>query len=1070
MPKRYDIENILIVGAGPIVIGQACEFDYSGSQGCKALKEEGYKVILLNSNPATIMTDPDFADVTYVEPITSEVVENIIQKERIDAILPTLGGQTALNCVSALYEEGLLKKYRIKLLGVSYDAIKKAEDRKLFRDAMVRIGVDVPKSGIAETVEEGKNLAKEINFPLIIRPSYTLGGLGGSIANSMEEFLPLVENGLEQSRINQVLIEESLVGWKEYELEIMRDRMDNVVIICSIENIDPMGVHTGDSITVAPAQTLTDREYQNMRNMAIAVIREIGVDTGGSNVQFAVNPKTGRVIVIEINPRVSRSSALASKATGFPIAKIAAKLAVGYTLNELPNHITRKTPASFEPSIDYCVVKIPRFAFEKFPGANEVLGVSMQSIGEVMSIARTFKESLQKGIQSMEQDLDLGDLRVQSPTKEELIQKLKVPNPDRIFFMYIALYQGMGIEELFNLTSIDPWFLDNILQLVEVEKKLEKGSIRELSQKKLRRVKELGFSDQRLAKWEGISKKEMRQHRISLGVLPSYKSVDTCAAEFKAYTPYYYSTYEENDEVEVQNTQKVMILGSGPNRIGQGIEFDYCCCQASFSLKSMGIESIMVNCNPETVSTDYDTSSRLYFEPLTFEHVMNILEKEKPLGVILQFGGQTPLKLAKRLYESGVPILGSSYDTIDIAEDRKRFSQLINDIGLRQPRSGASFSEEEALKIAEEIGYPILVRPSYVLGGRAMETISTPNELQDFMREVVNKNLQYPILIDQFLDNAIEVDVDAICDGSNCCVAGIMEHIEKAGVHSGDSSCSLPPFSLDKEVIDELSVLTKKLAIGLKVKGLLNIQFALIGSAIYVLEVNPRASRTIPFVSKATGISWAKLATEVCLGKSVADLGVSDQTTHSHFSVKEVVFPFDRILGSEIDIGVEMHSTGETMGIGNTFLEAYSKAQMAAFQLGNGTTNRFYVELRKQDHRASISLLKEFVSMGYEMVTDSDSSNIFENLGIKCHVLEGDSKAKWDEMQIMLEEGILSFVVMTSTVNQDNKQSSFRREVNARGIPFFTTLEEAQMYGTTLEFLQKYQLSTYPLQKLNLKE
>ena len=1051
MPRRYDIERILIIGAGPIVIGQACEFDYSGSQGCKALKEEGYKVILINSNPATIMTDPDFADATYIEPITPEVVESIIIKERVDAILPTLGGQTALNCVSVLYEKGILEKHRVKLLGANYESIKKAEDRDVFRCTMNKIGLAVPESGIAYSVEEAKKVALEIGFPLIIRASYTLGGTGGSVANNMEELVEQVTSGLRQSRINQVLVEESLLGWKEFELEIMRDRKDNVVIICSIENFDPMGIHTGDSITIAPAQTLTDVEYQKMRNMAKAIIREIGVDTGGSNVQFAVNPKTGKIVVIEINPRVSRSSALASKATGFPIAKIAAKLSVGYSLDELPNDITKKTPASFEPTIDYCVVKIPRFTFEKFPGADPTLGVSMKSIGEAMSIGRTFKEALHKGIHSLEQDIDFGKKICND--RDKIIRKLTIPNSERLFYIYEALKQGFSLREIFDFSNIDPWFLDNILQLVEFEQEFKD------TDSTLRRAKELGFSDCRLSKFLNISEKEFREYRKSKNIVPVYKSVDTCAAEFEAYTPYYYSSYESYDEVDVIDEKKVVILGSGPNRIGQGIEFDYCCCHASFALREIGIKSIMVNCNPETVSTDYDTSDRLYFEPLTYEHVMNILEKEKPLGVILQFGGQTPLKLARALHEEGITILGTSYDSIDIAEDRKRFFEFISKLDLQQPKSGSSYSVEEAIGIAQDLGYPILVRPSYVLGGRAMKIVHSEDELTQFMEKVSEEGLQYPILVDKFLEDAIEVDVDAICDGDECVIAGVMEHIEKAGVHSGDSSCSLPPFSLSEEIVADISEITKKIAINLKVIGLINIQFAVLGRNIYVLEVNPRGSRTAPFVSKATGIPWAKLAAKLCLGYKVKDLDIAEKIFPEHFSVKEVVFPFSKIIGGDVDIGVEMHSTGETMGVGKTFLEAYTKSQIAT-GASFGKKKDIYVEIVDRDKRGSVFILKELKRQGHEIYADPCTHYMLKNMNVLTHCIN------IEEVIQGLKDNFFDCLVITVPFDKDVKRKKIRRQAILHNIALLTTLEELQLFASISEYFVCSEMNCYSLQSL----
>jgi len=932
MPKDTEIKKILIIGSGPIIISQACEFDYSGTQACKALKSEGYEVILLNSNPATIMTDPEMADRTYIEPITPEILEMVIARERPDALLPTLGGQTALNTAVTVAEAGILDKYSVKMIGASFEVIKKAEDRELFREAMKKVGLRVPKSGIARNMKEVREIAQKIGFPIIVRPSFTLGGTGGGVAYNKEDLEILAKTGLSASMIHEIMLEESVLGWKEYELEVMRDKNDNVVIICSIENFDPMGVHTGDSITVAPAQTLTDKEYQNMRDAAIAVMREIGVETGGSNIQFAINPKTGEMVVIEMNPRVSRSSALASKATGFPIAKIATKLAIGYTLDEIPNDITKETYASFEPTIDYCVVKIPRWTFEKFPGAKDELTTSMRSVGETMAIGRTFKEALQKGLRSLEisrYGLGADGKDPQSLTKEEINQKLIYPNSQRIFYIRYALKMGFTIEEIHHLTGIDPWFLNNIKQILEFEENLKNYhgiDLSKIPEEIFKQAKEYGYSDKQLAYLWETDEKSVRKEREKRGLFAVYKLVDTCAAEFEAYTPYYYSTYEKEDEARISDKKKVMILGGGPNRIGQGIEFDYCCVHASFALKEEGIESIMVNSNPETVSTDYDTSDRLYFEPLTLEDVLNIISKEKPWGVIVQFGGQTPLNLSVSLWREGAPIIGTTPDSIDRAEDRERFKEMLKKLGLKQPLNGTAMEIKEAIKIAQEIGFPVLVRPSYVLGGRAMEIVYNEQDLQRFVQLAVEAAPGHPLLIDKFLEDAIEVDVDAVADGEVCVVAGIMEHIEEAGVHSGDSACVLPPHTLPKKIVEEIKRQTKALAKELNVIGLMNVQYAVKDGQVYVLEVNPRASRTVPFVSKATGIPWAKVATKVMLGKKLQTLGITEEIQVNHVAVKEVVLPFLRFPGVDPILGPEMRSTGEVMGIAHNYGLAYAKA------------------------------------------------------------------------------------------------------------------------------------------------
>ncbi len=916
MPKREDIKKIMVIGSGPIVIGQAAEFDYSGSQACKALKEEGYEVVLVNSNPATIMTDPDMADRIYIEPLTAEVVAKIIERETPDALLPTLGGQTALNIAVQLGEMGVLDEIGVELIGAKLDAIKKAEDRELFKKTIQEIGLDVPKSDIANDVEEALAIADEIGYPVVVRPAFTLGGTGGGIAYNRQELREIAEKGLELSMINQVLIEEGVIGWKEFELEVMRDLADNVVIICSIENFDPMGIHTGDSITVAPAQTLTDWEYQRLRDAAIKIIRAIGVETGGSNIQFAVHPETERFVAIEMNPRVSRSSALASKATGFPIAKIAAKLAIGYTLDEIPNDITKETPASFEPTIDYVVVKIPRFAFDKFPTADQTLGSQMKSVGEVMAIGRTFEEALQKALRSLEIGrYGLGcDGKDRNPTKEEIIRKLKTPNADRVFYIRYALKAGFSVDEIYKLTKIDRWFISKIKNIVDIEEELRTWAkrtnydIEKVPDEVIRRAKRFGFSDHQLAHIFKTTERDVRKRRKKAGIRAVFKMVDTCAAEFEAKTPYYYSTYEQENDAKPTERKKIMILGSGPNRIGQGIEFDYCCVHAVFSLKEEGYETIMVNCNPETVSTDYDTSDRLFFEPITHEDVMNIYENEKPEGVIVQFGGQTPLNIAKDLEESGARILGTSVEAIDIAEDRKRFSELLKKLGIPQPEHGIAYSIEEAKEIAKKIGYPVLVRPSYVLGGRAMEIVYDEETLERYIKEAIEVSPEKPILIDKFLEDAVEAEVDALCDGEEVVIGGIMEHIEEAGVHSGDSACVLPPISLPKEIIDTIIDYTRKIALALKVVGLINIQFAIKDGVVYVLEANPRASRTVPFVSKATGLPLAKIAAKLMMGKKLRELGVKERLNLKHVAVKEAVFPFIKLPGVDPVLGPEMKS------------------------------------------------------------------------------------------------------------------------------------------------------------------
>ncbi len=988
MPKRSDIKSILIIGSGPIVIGQACEFDYSGAQACKALREEGYKVILVNSNPATIMTDPEMADVTYIEPITWQVVERILAKERPDAILPTMGGQTALNCALDLHNNGILAKYDVELIGATPEAIDKAEDRSKFKDAMTKIGLGSARSGVAHSMDEAWTVQREVGFPTIIRPSFTMGGSGGGIAYNEEEFEQICKRGLEASPTNELLIEESLLGWKEYEMEVVRDKADNCIIICSIENLDPMGVHTGDSITVAPAQTLTDKEYQIMRNASLAVLREIGVDTGGSNVQFSINPKDGRMIVIEMNPRVSRSSALASKATGFPIAKVAAKLAVGFTLDELRNEITGgATPASFEPSIDYVVTKIPRFAFEKFPTADDHLTTQMKSVGEVMAMGRTFQESFQKALRGLEVGVD--GLNQMTTDREKIEEELGEPGPERIWYVGDAFAQGFTLEEVHNLTKIDPWFLVQIKEIVDIELWLDKEKLENLDRNTLFRLKQKGFSDRRLAYLLQTTDTIVRAKRHELGIRPVYKRVDTCAAEFATNTAYMYSTYDEECESNPTDKKKIMVLGGGPNRIGQGIEFDYCCVHAALAMREDGYETIMVNCNPETVSTDYDTSDRLYFESLTLEDVLEIVALEKPVGVIVQYGGQTPLKLALDLEKNGVPIVGTSPDMIDAAEDRERFQKLLQDLELRQPPNRTARTEEEALRLAQEIGYPLVVRPSYVLGGRAMEIVHEQRDLERYMREAVKVSHDSPVLLDRFLNDAIECDVDCISDGETTFIGGVMEHIEQAGVHSGDSACSLPPYSLAQETIDELKRQTALMAKGLNVVGLMNVQFAIQKQEIdgveqdvvFVLEVNPRASRTVPFVSKATGLQLAKIAARCMVGQTLASQGITKEVVPPYYSVKEAVFPFAKFPGVDTILGPEMKSTGEVMGVGQTFAEAFVKSQLGA-GIKLPKSGKVFLSVKASDKPRAVKVARDLVEAGFTLVATKGTAAVIAAAGI----------------------------------------------------------------------------------------
>ncbi len=1064
MPRRTDLRSILLIGSGPIVIGQACEFDYSGTQACKALKEEGYRVILVNSNPATIMTDPEFADRTYVEPLTVEVLERIVAAERPDAILPTIGGQTGLNLALDLAESGVLTRYGCELIGAKVDAIKRAEDRDLFKTTMRQIGLEVPKSGVVRSLEDAERLRAELGLPVIIRPSRTLGGSGQSFALTEDEFRKNVRWGLEMSPIHEILIEESIAGWKEFELEVMRDGNDNVVIVCSIENFDPMGIHTGDSITVAPAQTLTDKEYQLMRDASVAVIRAIGVDTGGSNIQFAVHPGNGRMVVIEMNPRVSRSSALASKATGFPIAKIAAKLAVGYTLDEIPNDLTKTTPASFEPTLDYVVVKIPRFAFEKFPGSAATLGTSMKSVGEAMAIGRTFKEALQKGIRSLEQDrygLN-GDGKDPEGTKEELLERIARPNPERLFDVEAALRAGASVGEVATATGIDPWFLT---QMAEISRaRIEIGLAAGLAPEALRHAKRLGFSDTQLAALTGQTEDQVRDARKNADVTPVFKTVDTCAAEFEAYTPYYYSTYEEESEVRPGTKPKVMILGSGPNRIGQGIEFDYCCVHASFALRDAGYETIMVNCNPETVSTDYDTSDRLYFEPLTFEDALALIERERPDGVIVQFGGQTPLKLAVPLERAGVRIIGTSPDSIDRAEDRERFEAVLTKLDARRPPNGMARSVDEAIRVAHTIGYPILVRPSYVLGGRAMEIVYDEASLVGYMQRAVRASPEHPVLIDRFLEDAIEVDVDAISDGHDVVVAGIMEHIERAGVHSGDSACSLPPYSIDTEVQAEIRRQTIALARELTVIGLMNVQFAVKDRLVYVLEVNPRASRTVPFVSKAIGVPLAKLAVQCMIGKRLGEIGFTKERVPAHVSVKEAVFPFIKFPGVDTVLGPEMKSTGEVMGIDTTFGGAFAKAQVAAGTL-LPTRGKVFVSVPDEHKRGLLPIATKLVECGFTLMATAGTGAFLAEHGLAVEVVKRVQHGSPNAVDA-LARGEVVLVINTPAGGEAYRDSfPLRRTALECRVPYFTTIAAAAAAAAGIETMLRGPFSVRPLQE-----
>ena len=1099
MPKREDIKSILIIGSGPIIIGQACEFDYSGTQSCKALRDEGYKVILVNSNPATIMTDPETADITYIEPLTVEILELIIEKERPDAILPTMGGQTALNLTVELAEKGVLERYNVELIGAKLPAIKKAEDRELFKKAMTKIGLDVPKSAAVTSMKEGLKAVEHLGFPAILRPAFTLGGTGGGIAYNIEEYTELLDKGLKLSPVKQVLVEESALGWKEYELEVMRDTKDNVVIICSIENFDPMGVHTGDSITVAPAQTLTDKEYQRMRDASVAIIREIGVDTGGSNIQFAINPENGRMIVIEMNPRVSRSSALASKATGFPIAKIAAKLAVGLTLDEIKNDITRETPASFEPTLDYVVTKFPRFAFEKFPEADPVLTTQMKSVGEAMSIGRTFKESLQKALRSLETG-SYGLEEVEGDP-DRIKTKLKIPGAERIWYIAQAMRAGMEIKTIHEYTQIDPWFLENMKQILDMEETIKAGELKLIialdnasqagmldpsslpdgSLSLLRQAKEYGFSDRRLAQLLDSTEGYIRKLRNKNNVRPVYKIVDTCAAEFAAFTPYLYSTYERpfyklaslqadkpasytDCEANPTDRQKVIILGSGPNRIGQGVEFDYCCVHAVFALRELGYETIMINCNPETVSTDYDTSDRLYFEPLTIEDTLNIIEKEKPIGVIVQVGGQTPLKLAVPLEKEGIRILGTSPDSIDRAEDRKRFKELLHKLQLRQPESDTAMTVDEAVGAAQKIGYPVMVRPSYVLGGRAMEIVYDEESIRNYMERTVKGALEHPILVDKYLDDAIEVDVDALSDGTDVIIGGVMEHIEEAGIHSGDSACSLPPYSLSSDIIAEIKRQTGALALELGVIGLMNIQFAVKKDEIYILEVNPRASRTVPFVSKATGVPLAKLAAKIMVGKTLKELGITKEKTINHVAVKEAVFPFDKFAGVDSILGPEMKSTGEVMGIDEDFGRAFAKAQASSDNL-LPITGKIVISIRDKDKPGICNIVERLFAAGFSIVATRGTAAFLSDKGLEVEVINKVGEGRPHIVDLIKNKEIV-FVINTVSGAQAQKDSfSIRRSALQYGIPFTTTVSGAKAVVNAIEMLRKKKINIRSIQE-----
>ncbi len=1067
MPKRTDINSIMVIGSGPIKIGQACEFDYSGSQACKALREEGYKTILMNSNPATIMTDLNMADRTYIEPLTAEFATKVIEKERPDALLPTLGAQEGLNIASTLSEEGILEKYGVELIGAKAGAIKKAEDRTSFKEAMDNIDVPYLNSEAVNTVDDALRVADRIGYPVVVRPAYTLGGSGGGSAYNQEELQEIAERGINKSRINQVLIEESAVGWKEYELEVMRDFADNVVIICTVENMDPMGVHTGDSITCAPAQTLTDREYQRMRDYSIDIMREIGVETGGSNIQFAVNPENGRMIVVEMNPRVSRSSALASKATGFPIAKIAAKLAVGLTLDEIPNDITKETPASFEPTIDYTVVKMPRWPFDKLPGANDELTTQMKSVGETMSIGRTFEEALQKSIRSLEIGrYGLGSDGKSLDKEVDIERKLSRPNPDRIFYIKEALLSGYTVEEVSKMTRIDPWFIFKVSKIIEVEKEIQNyDSIEDLPSKMLRKAKRYGFSDRQLAFLLNSQEKEVREIRKKKGVLSTYKAVDTCAAEFEAKTPYFYSTYEDENEVRETDRESIMILGSGPNRIGQGIEFDYCCVQSVFALEEEGYETIMVNSNPETVSTDYDTSDKLYFEPLTAEDILGIIEAEKPMGVIVQFGGQTPLNIAEELEKEGVNILGTSPKSIDMSEDRQRFGDMIKKLGLNQPEGGTGRSAEEALKIANNIGYPVLVRPSYVLGGRGMRIVYGEEELESYINEAIDVSPDKPILIDKFLEEAIEVEVDAVSDGEDVVIGGMMEHTEEAGVHSGDSACVFPPQSISEEIMNEMRKATYAMAKELNVIGLMNIQFAVKDGKMYVLEVNPRASRTIPYLSKSTGVQLAKIATKVMVGKSLEELGFTEEVNVDHVSVKEAVFSFSNLPGVDTVLGPEMKATGEAMGIDSDFGKAYYKSQISAgMELPD--SGNIFISVRNKDLRTVTLIASNLENLGFKIYATEGTGRKLKNMGVDVEIVPKVSDIERPNILDLIKSKKIDLIINTP-VGKGAKSDEFEIRSAAVNfdIPYITTMAGATAAVNAIKRIKRGKMSVKPIQE-----
>jgi len=1068
LPRREDIKKILVIGSGPIIIGQAAEFDYSGSQACKALREEGYKVVLVNSNPATIMTDPEIADRTYIEPLTPDILERIIDIEKPDSLLPTLGGQTGLNLATILAESGVLDRHGVELIGAKLEAIKKAEDRELFRESMIKVGLDVPKSSVIRSVEEASEVAQQLGYPVVIRPSFTLGGTGGGIANNIRELRQIVEQGLGLSLIHQVLIEEGLLGWKEYELEVMRDLADNVVIVCPVENMDPMGVHTGDSITVAPAQTLTDVEYQNLRDGSIKIMREIGVETGGSNIQFATNPRTGRIVAIEMNPRVSRSSALASKATGFPIAKIAAKLAIGYTLDEIPNDITKETPACFEPTIDYVVVKIPRFAFDKFPTADSTLTTQMKSVGEVMAIGRTFEEALQKAIRSLEigrAGLG-GDGKDKNASKDEILRRLRIPNHERVFYIRYAIKKGMRIDEIAQLTKIDLWFIDRIKNIAEMEEKLKKFSLTTITDEVLREAKTLGFSDRQIAYLLKTNEDDVRKRRISTNTVAVYKMVDTCAGEFEAKTPYYYSTYEKENEATPTGRKKIVILGSGPNRIGQGIEFDYCCVHSVLSLRNEDYETVMVNSNPETVSTDYDTSDRLYFEPITLEDVLNIVENERPEGVFVQFGGQTPLNITKKLSENGVRILGTSPDAIDVAENRERFAELLEEMGIPQPANGIAYNIDQATEVARKLGYPVLVRPSYVLGGRAMDIIYDDEALEDYITEALEVSPEKPILIDKFIEDALEVEVDALCDGEEVIIGGIMEHIEEAGVHSGDSACALPPISLSDRVIEKIKVYTRKIALALGVVGLANIQYAVKDDVVYVIEANPRASRTVPFVSKATGLPLAKIAAKIMIGKKIRELGIEERLTLKHMAVKEAVFPFNKLPGVDPILAPEMKSTGEVMGIDYDFGMAYYKAELAA-GMRLPTSGKAFISVKDRDKPKIIQVARGLMGLGFELLATKGTAEYLSKAGISAKAVPKTTEGRPNVVDLVINKEVDLIVNTPSGKGPKKEGYEIRRAAVEHNVPYITTIPAALAAVKGGEAIKKGVMTIKPLQEYN---